>query len=89
MHSYTVSLLMKCKGKDAWSRFHRSCCFYVTNRNLTLFVSEQMEADSLVSSREDISSLFPDQTTGPKYEVRLLVLEEFVYCMWPSFPHTK
>ncbi|XP_074548010.1 ubiquitin thioesterase OTUB2-like [Halichoeres trimaculatus] len=27
-----------------------------------------MEADSLVSNREDISSLFPEQTTAPKYK---------------------
>lgn len=47
-----------------------------------LFVCRQMEAGSLVSCREDISSLFPEQTPGVKYKVGYSV----GYCRWSLSP---
>lgn len=51
---------------------------------VTLFVSRQMEAGSLVSCREDISAVFPEQTPGAKYNVGYssAVGGVVVYCRW-------
>lgn len=48
----------------------RSRC--LVSRTVTLFASREMEAGSLVSCREDISTLFPEQTPCAKYKVGFL-----------------